>query len=103
MPVIPFWLKIVGPLVLLLAVFGGVKMWGASKYRAGEKAGIEATDAKWEAASAKLAAAAAASATRADDAAVERLREHVVQAEEDQAAVDKAVAEGRSPLDALFN
>jgi hypothetical protein len=101
--IIPFWLKIVGPLVLLAVVIGGVKMWGNSKYRAGEKAGIEATDAKWEAASAKLKEDAAKSATRADDAAVIRLEEHVEQASEDQAAVDKAVEEGRSPFDALFN
>lgn len=100
--IIPFWLKIVGPLVLLAVLFAGVKMWGNSKYNAGEKAGIEATDAKWEAASAKLKEDAAASATRADDAAVVRLEEHVAQVEEDQAAVEKAKAEGTSPLDALF-
>lgn len=103
MTAIPFWLKIVGPIVLLLAVFGGIKAWGNSKYRAGEKAGIEATDAKWEAASAKLKEDAAKSATKADDAAVKRLEEHVEQASEDQAAVDQAIKEGRSPLDALFN
>lgn len=100
--IFPTWLKIVGPLVLLAVVFGGLKAWGNSKYRAGEKAGIEETDAKWQAASDKLKADAAASATRADDAAAVRLEEHVAQAEEDQAAVDKAVEEGRSPLDALF-
>lgn len=101
--ILPPWLKIVGPLVLLLAVFAGVKMWGNSKYNAGEKAGIKATNAKWQAASDKLKADAAKSATKADDAAVVRLEAHVEQAAEDQAAVDKAVEEGRSPLDALFN
>lgn len=99
MTAIPFWLKIVGPIVLLLLVFGGVKAWGNSKYNAG----VAATDAKWELASDRLKAEAAKSATKADDAAVKRLEEHVEQAEEDQAAVDAAVAEGRSPLDALFN
>lgn len=100
--IIPFWLKIVGPIVLLLAIFGGVKMWGNSRYNAGEKAGIEATDAKWVAASEKLKAEAAASATKADDKAAERLAEHVEQATADAAAVEKAKAEGTSPLDALF-
>lgn len=100
--VIPFWLKIVGPLVLLAVLFGGVKMWGNSKYNAGHEAGVTETDALWQAASDKLKEDAAASATRADDAAVVRLEEHVAQAEEDKAAVDKAVEEGRSPLDALF-
>lgn len=100
--IIPFWLKIVGPLVLLAVLFVGVKTWGNSKYRAGEKAGIEATDAKWEAASDKLREDAAASATRADDAAVIRLEEHVAQANEDQEKVDAATRNGTSPLDALF-
>lgn len=100
--ILPFWLKVVGPLVLLLVVFGGVKMWGNSKFKAGEKAGIEATDAKWQAASDKLKEDAAKSATKADDAAVKRLEEHVEQASEDQAAVDAAVKAGESPLDALF-
>lgn len=101
--VIPFWLKIVGPILLFALVVGGVMAWGKSKYNAGKREGIEETDAKWQAASDKLKAQAAASATKADDAAVRRLEEHVAQAEEDLAAVEKAKAEGRSPIDALFN
>jgi hypothetical protein len=100
---IPFWLKIVGPLVLLAVVFGGVMAWGNSKFRAGKTEGIEQTDKKWEDATAKLRKLAAESATRADDLAVKRLDEFEAQAEDDQAAVDKAVEDGRSPLDALFN
>lgn len=99
---IPFWLKIVGPLVAIALLIAGVNAWGRSKYNAGEKAGIEATDATWQAASDKLKEDAAKSATRADDAAVVRLEEHVAQAEEDAAAVEKAKADGTSPLDALF-
>lgn len=101
--IIPFWLKIVGPLVLLAVVIGGLVAWGNSKYRAGERAGIEATDAKWQAASDKLKADAAKSATKADDAAAKRLDEHVEQVAAEHEAVQKAVEEGRSPLDALFN
>lgn len=100
--IIPFWLKIVGPLVALAILLAGVMAWGKSKFNAGHEAGVTETDAKWQAASDKLKEDAAASATRADDAAVIRLEEHVAQAEEDQAAVNKAVAEGKSPLDALF-
>lgn len=102
MPVIPFWLKIVGPLALFAVVIGGIMAWGNGKYRAGKSDGIEEADAKWQAASDKLKAQAEASATKADDAAVKRLEEHVAQANEDAAAVEKAKAEGSSPLDALF-
>jgi hypothetical protein len=100
--VIPFWLKIVGPIVLLVLLVGAWQLDRRGQYNKGEKAGIEATDAKWEAASAKLKADAAESATKADDAAVKRLKEHIEQAEEDQEKVDAAKREGTSPLDALF-
>lgn len=100
--IIPAWLKIVGPIVLLALVVGGIMAWGNSKFRAGKSEGIEETDAKWQAASDALKRKAAESATKADDAAVKRLEEHVAQAEEDAAAVEKAKAEGSSPLDALF-
>lgn len=100
--IIPFWLKIVGPLVLLAVVIGGLVAWGNSKYRAGERAGVEATDAKWQAASDKLKADAAKSATKADDKAAERLSEHVEDITADQEKVNEAQREGSSPLDALF-
>jgi hypothetical protein len=100
--IIPPWLKIAGPIVAFLLLIAGIMAWGNSKYRSGKADGIEQTDAKWEAASAKLKEQAKQSATKADDAAVVRLEEHVEQAEEDAAAVAKAQAEGKSPLDALF-
>jgi FtsZ-interacting cell division protein ZipA len=102
MPVIPFWLKIVGPLVIFALLVAGVMAWGNSKYRAGHDDGVTQTDAKWQAASDKLKAEAAKSATRADDAAVRRLDEHVEQAQEDQEKVNEAQRNGTSPLDALF-
>lgn len=96
---IPKWAwALLGAAVLVIAVMA----WGNSRERSGYKQGEAATDAKWEAASAKLKEDAAKSATKADDAAVKRLEEHVEQAEEDQAAVDAAIREGSSPLDALF-
>jgi hypothetical protein len=99
---IPFWLKIVGPLVLFAILLGGLAAWGHGKYNAGKRAGIEQTDAQWKAASDKLKAEAAQSATRADDAAVQRLERYQDQAAEDQRKVEDAQANGSSPLDALF-
>lgn len=100
--VIPLWLKIVGPLVAIGLVIAGLAAWGHSKYNAGHDDGVTETDAKWQKASDDLKKEAAASATRADDAAVIRLEEHVAQAEEDQEKLDAANENGTSPLDALF-
>lgn len=88
----------IGAALAALTLWLAITAYGNSRY----KAGVSDTDAKWEEASANLRADAAASATKADDAAVKRLEEHVAQASEDAAAVEKAKAEGRSPLDALF-
>jgi hypothetical protein len=99
---IPFWLKIVGPAVLFALLVGGVLAWGHGKYNAGHKAGVEQTDAKWEAASQKLKAEAAKSATRADDLAAKRLEVIVAQENADRKAVEDAQAKGTSPLDAMF-
>lgn len=101
--IIPFWLKIVGPVVLFALVIGGVMAWGSSKYRSGKADGIGQTDAKWQAASDKLKADAAKSATRADDAAAIRHTEHLADARADQERIDEANRNGTSPLDALFN
>ena len=98
MPNIPFWLKIVGPLVLLAAVIGGIMAYGNSRYNAG----VDDTDAKWEEASNRLKEKAAESATRADDAAAARLDEFKQQVEDEEKAIEKAKAEGSSPFDVLF-
>lgn len=102
MPVIPFWLKIVGPLVLLMLVVGGAMAWGKSKFNAGKEEGVAETHATYKAASDKLRADAAKTATRADDAAAVRVEENFKQATEEAAAVEKAKEEGSSPLDVLF-
>lgn len=103
MPALPFTLPrwawfLIGGALLALGLYLAITAYGNSRYREG----VSDTDAKWAEASAKLKADAAKSATRADDAAVKRLEEHVAQASEDAAAVEKAKAEGSSPLDALF-
>lgn len=71
----------------------------------GDRRAREARDAEraaWVAAGEKLKADAAKSATKADDAAAKRLAEHMEQSNADKQAVDEAVANGTSPLDALF-
>lgn len=67
-----------------------------------EEEGVKKERAAWVAAGEKLKEEAAVSATKADDKAVARLEEYKEQADEDQKAVDKAVENGTSPLDALF-
>jgi hypothetical protein len=99
---IPFWAKIVGPLLAIALLVGGIAAWGHSKYKAGHKAGVEEVDAQWAAATKKLEAQAAQSATRADDAAAKRAEEFKTQADSDRKAVEDAEANGSSPLDALF-
>lgn len=100
--VIPLWLKIVGPLVLLAMIVGGVKAYGHHQYSSGHKDGVAEVDAQWAAADAKLKEDAAKSATRADDLAAKRAEEHHAQADSDRKAVEDAAANNTSPLDALF-
>lgn len=99
---VPLWLKIFGPIALLAVLVGGVKIYGASQYRSGHKAGEAKVEAAWQKASAELKKDAAASATRADDKAITRLEDHVEQVKEDQEKIDEAKRTGSSPLDALF-
>jgi hypothetical protein len=100
--VIPFWLKIVGPLVAIAILFGGIAAWSHHQYSKGKKAGIEQVDKEWADATKKLEAQAAQSATRADDGAAKRAAEFKEQADSDRKAVEDAEAKGSSPLDALF-
>lgn len=67
-----------------------------------EADGVAQERAAWVAAGEKLKQDAEMSATRADDRAVERLEKYKEQADEDRKAVDNAVENGTSPLDALF-
>lgn len=86
------------PLLLLLALWLGIR----AIHHDGYKAGVSATDAKWVAAKDKLEAEAKQSATRADDKAVERLEQYEQQEQDDRKAVEDAKKDGSSPLDALF-
>lgn len=100
--IIPPWLKIVGPLVVAALLIAGVMAWGSSKFKAGKEEGVAETHAVYKAASDKLKADAEASATQADDKAAERFDEHLADAKADQEAVNEALQNGTSPLDALF-
>lgn len=99
---IPFWAKIVGPLValaLLAAAFAG---WSHHQYSKGHKDGVAEVDAQWAAATEKLKKQASESATRADDQAAKRAEDFKVQADSDRKAVEDAQANGSSPIDVLF-
>lgn len=87
---------------IFAALIGGVLLWGNSKYRAGHDDGVTQTEAKYEAAKQKLREEAEASASKADDKALERLEQHEAQVENDRKAVEDANANGTSPLDAIF-
>lgn len=89
-------------LLAIIAVLGliwwRVDAFGDRRYRAG----VTATDAKWEEAARRLQAAAAASATQADDAAANRLHTFENQVAAEQESIDAAEANGSSPIDVLF-
>jgi hypothetical protein len=96
--VIPLWAKFAAVAVVIGLLWLSLHLYGARQY----DRGVSATDQKWETAAAQLKADAAKSATRADDAAANRLAEQVNQVAADQEKVNEAQRNGTSPLDALF-
>lgn len=64
--------------------------------------GVRDTDAAYKAASDRLIAKAQKSANSADLSAVRREVEHASQLQQEKAKVDEAIANGSSPIDALF-
>jgi hypothetical protein len=84
--------------LLALAMWRWLDSYGDRRF----DEGVAATDAKWQAESEKLRVQAAQSATRADDAAVNRLVEHVEQVAAEQEQVNEAIRNGSSPFDVLF-
>lgn len=101
-PVLSPLQRLVAGIVLVLLIVGGfwlaMHSYGQSRY----DEGVTAERGRWEAAAAQLKADASNAAANADANAAGRLQNYVAQQEADQAAVNKAEAEGRSPLDALF-
>lgn len=88
------WLMI-GGAVALIALF---IWWGNERHTQG----VEETDAKWQLAADKLAAEAAKSADAATRREAPRIAAHAAQVAAEKEKIDEAIAEGRSPLDALF-
>lgn len=88
------WLM-TGGAVALIALF---IWWGNERHTQG----VEETDAKWQLAADKLAAEAAKSADAATRREAPRIAAHAAQVAAEKEKIDEAIAEGRSPLDALF-
>ena len=93
----------IGIAVLVLVLFVLFVVWLIRDYgNSREQEGVDKERAAWVEAGEKLKKEAATSATKADDKAVARLEEYKEQADEDRQAVEAAVENGTSPLDALF-
>lgn len=94
--------KAISAVVLAIFVIGAfwlaMHFYGVHRY----DEGVSAEDAKWQAATDQLKSDASNAAGNADANAADRLQSYVANQTADQAAVNKAEAEGRSPLDALF-
>lgn len=91
--------SIIMEIVIVLGLLWlGLHLYGKHRYNEG----VAATDAKWQVAVEKLQQDAKQSATKADDAAAQRTATQLVKHTKDQEAVNAAVKNGTSPLDALF-
>ena len=86
------------PLLVALFLWWRIDAFGDRRY----DAGVTATDARWQEASNRLQAEAANSATRADDAAANRLQQFENQVQDERREIDNAQRNGTSPLDVLF-
>lgn len=84
--------------IVALFIWWRVHAFGVRQFRAGENQ----ADAHWVEAGNRLQAEAANSATRADDAAANRLEQFRNQVDDERQALDEANRTGTSPLDVLF-
>lgn len=84
--------------LMALALVAALLWWGHTKYQAG----VRDTDAKWEAASAKLERQAEKAEDRADAKAAERVEEFTEKVAAEKEKLDEAERNGSSPLDVLF-
>lgn len=89
---------VVVPLLILGAFWLALDAYGDSRYHEGEKD----TDAKYQAASDELLRKAAEARGAADKQAAARVADYAAQVKDEKEKIDEAVAEGRSPFDALF-
>lgn len=86
------------PLLVALGIYWWITAFGDRRF----EEGVTATDQKWTDAGNHLEANAANSATRADDAAANRLEEYANQVEDEQKGIENAQRNGSSPFDVLF-
>lgn len=91
-------IAIAAPILLVVGVLLALDAWGDSRFRAGEAA----ENAKWKAASDALIQKAGTSASAADRAEVPRIAAQAAKVETEREKIDAAIANGTSPLDALF-
>lgn len=87
------------PVLLLVGFYLLLDAYGDSRYRAG----VTATDTRWEEAGRKLEAKAAESATKADKASVVRVLDYNAKVADEKERLDATAVDGTSPLDVLFN
>ena len=66
------------------------------------KQGVDATDAKWKLASARLQAQAVQAGVKADAPAIVRVQQHDAKVAQEKERIDEAEAAGSSPFDVLF-
>ena len=84
--------------VVILLIVWQVNAYGDRR----EEEGVGKERAAWVEAAERMKREAAVSATKADDKAAARLEQYKEEADEDRKALDIAVENGTSPLDALF-
>lgn len=93
------WVAAIGvPLAVALGLILAVDAWGDGRYRAGRAQ----EKALWVAASDKLLADAARASTRADTKAAAAALDFAGRQQEERNRIDAALANGSSPVDALF-
>lgn len=86
------------PLLLIVGALLALDAWGDRRFRAGE----DAREAVWKAASDATIAKAATSADAATRKEVPRLVEQAAKIEREKDLIDAAIENGTSPVDALF-
>ncbi len=96
---VPRWAWfLVGGLALFVALMLALDSYGDRRFAEGERV----ADAKWKAASDNLVEKAAKATTKADKQAAARVADYAAKVEDEKEKIDAAIADGSSPLDALF-
>lgn len=86
------------PVVILIAFYMMLSVYGNSRYNAGKAD----TDAAWKIAHEKLLTESAQAKGAADVEALAREMDYFAEVEQEKEKVDEAIAQGSSPIDVLF-